>query len=102
MYINQTDRAVRMTAAARYAACHIVKARARFYARRPMALDALHPGLAAASPATLVAVATHLVERESRSPRRWYGFGGEVGLINARAALLLGRALRRDVASVGG
>ena len=83
-----------IAAAARRAACHVVKARARFYDRRPVALDALHPGLSMAAPATLVAVATHLVAREGRSPRRWFGFGGEVSLVNARAALLLGR-LRR-------
>ncbi len=58
-------------------------------------LDALFPGLGSAPPDTLIAVAAHLVEREMRSPRRWFGFGGEVSLVNARAALLLGRALRR-------
>ena len=83
------------TVAARRAACHLVKTRARAYARRPMALEALHPGLSTAPPHTLVAIAAHLVEREARSPRRWFGFGGEVNLVNARAALLLGRALRR-------
>ena len=60
-----------------------------------MALEPLYPGLACASDATLIAVAKHLVERESRSPRRWFGFGGEVSLVNAKAALLLGRARRR-------
>ena len=84
-----------LAAAARRSAAHAVKARARQYGRRPQALDALFPGLGCAPPATLVAVAEHLVEREARSPRRWFGFGGEVTLVNARAALLLGRALRR-------
>ena len=102
MHIDGTARSVLMASAGRHAACHMLKARARFYARRPAALDALHPGLASASPATLVAVATHLVERESLSPRRWFGFGGEVGLVNARAALLLGRTLRRDATATGG
>ncbi len=82
-------------AAAKRAAAHIVKARARYYRRRPAALEVLYPGLAEASPATLVAVAAHLVEREEGEPRRWIGFGGEVGLVNAKAALLLGRTLRR-------
>ena len=81
--------------AARRAACHMVKVRARFYGRRPAALDALHSGLSMASATTLVAIAEHLVEREQRSPRRWFGFGGEVALLNARGALLLGRARRR-------
>jgi hypothetical protein len=84
-----------LAAPARRAAAHMIKTRARHYGRRPLALDALHPGLGMAPPATLIAIAAHLVERESRSPRRWFGFGGEVSLVNARAALLLGRALRR-------
>ena len=81
--------------AARRTACHLIKIRARHYAKRPRTLDVLHPGLSMAAPATLVAIAEHLVEREARSPRRWFGFGGEVNLVNARAALLLGRTLRR-------
>ncbi len=84
-----------IAAAARRAASHMVKTRARRYAQRPSALDALYPGLSRADPVTLVAIAEHLVEREIRSPRRWFGFGGEVSLLNARAALLLGRARRR-------
>ena len=87
--------ALDLAAAARRSVAHTIKARARRYARRPQALDALMPGLGCATPATLIAVAEHLVERESNSPRRWFGFGGEVSLLNARAALLLGRALRR-------
>ncbi len=82
-------------AAAATAVAQGIKGRARRYARWPMALDTLHPGLGSASPDTLVAVAAHLVEREEKSPRRWFGFGGEVCLLNARAALLLGRAWRR-------
>lgn len=84
-----------MAAAARRGIAHVVKMRARRYRRDPRALDALFSGLGCASAETLVAVAIHLVEREACSPRRWFGFGGEVGLLNARAALLLGRALRR-------
>ena len=84
-----------LAAVARRAACHLVKCRARHYARRPWSLDALHPGLSTAPPHRLVAIAASLVEREARPPRRWFGFGGEVSLVNARAALLLGRALRR-------
>ena len=83
-----------LDAAARRATCHIVKARARHYLRHPAAMEALYPGLSMAPVATLVAVAEHLVERERASPRRWFGFGGEVSLTNAQAALLLGRALR--------
>ncbi len=81
--------------AARRSVQSLIKTRARHYSRRPGALEALHPGLSMAEPTTLVAIAEHLVERERRSPRRWFGFGGEVGLVNAKAALLLGRAQRR-------
>lgn len=84
-----------MPGVARRAVAHLIKTRARHYARRPMTLETLYPGLAYASPDALIAIATHLVERERVSPRRWFGFGGEVNLINARAAALLGRVIRR-------
>ena len=89
------ESSIGLAAPATRAACHMVKMRARAFALRPQALDALQVGLSLASPETLVAVAEHLVEREARSPRRWFGFGGEVNLVSARAALLLGRAQRR-------
>ena len=94
--ISVRDGAADLAGAARRSVCHMIKARARYYLRRPMALDLLHPGLSTAAPATLVAVAEFLVERETTSPRRWFGFGGEINLINARAARLLGRAARRQ------
>lgn len=95
----EPDRRIILEQSADHAVRAAIKARARHYGRWPGALEALHPGLAAASPSTLVAVAEHLVERETRSPRRWFGFGGEVSLVNARAALLLGRAQRRRSAA---
>ena len=98
MQTMDTSGAERFAVAARTAAWTMVKARARFYDRYPASLDALHPGLAHAPAATLVAIGRHLVERESLSPRRWFGFGGEIGLVNARATLLLGRARRRAAA----
>jgi hypothetical protein len=82
-------------AQARRTATHRVKCRARDYARPPMALEVLYPGLAAAKPETLIAVAQHLLETERKNPRRWFSFGGEVKALNAKAALLLGRAMRR-------
>jgi hypothetical protein len=85
-------------AAATRAAAHLIKVRARHYARRPLALEALYPGLSHASPAKMIAIASHLIERESATPRRWFGFGGEINLVNAKAAYLLGRAMRRHVA----
>lgn len=86
-------------AAATCAAAHLIKVRARHYARQPLALEALYPGLSHARPDKMVAIATHLIERESLTPRRWFAFGGEINLVNARAACLLGRALRRQAAA---
>ncbi|MGD0635976.1 MAG: hypothetical protein ABSA13_17305 [Beijerinckiaceae bacterium] len=82
-------------AAAARTAAHMIKSRARHYLRRPPALEALYPGLSHAGPQKMIAISAHLIERESLSPRRWFGFGGEVNLINAKAAGLLGRVMRR-------
>jgi hypothetical protein len=76
-------------------AVFLIKHRARTYAKRPMTLETIFPGLAAAAPDTMVAVAKQLIEMERQAPRRWFGFGGEVPILNAKAILLLGRALRR-------
>jgi hypothetical protein len=95
------DPAEAIRAQARRTAAHMVKARARDYARRPMQMEILYPGLAAAAPAVLIAIATHLIVTERANPRRWFGFGGEISALNAKAALLLGRTLRRRAASGG-
>ncbi len=84
-----------IAAQARRTAAYMVKCRARDYARRPIRLETLYPGLAAAKPEALIAIAEHLLEIERQNPRRWFGFGGEVKALNAKAALLLGRAMRR-------
>jgi hypothetical protein len=84
-----------LRAKARRSAAHLVKTRARAFAKRPMALEVLYPGLAAAKPETLIAIAEHLLERQRSNPQRWFGFGGEVTALNAKAVLLYGRALRR-------
>ncbi|MGO9135737.1 MAG: hypothetical protein ACLP8A_17020 [Methylovirgula sp.] len=80
---------------ARRSAVHLLKRRARAFARWPMQMEALAPGLASARPERLIAVAEHLLENEWRSARRRFGFGGEVTALNAKAALLYGRLLRR-------
>lgn len=95
MICEQADAVAEIAAQARRTAAHMVKFRARHYARRPIALESLYPGLSAAKPETLIAVAEHLLETERHDPRRWFGFGGEVKALNAKAALLLGRVLRR-------
>jgi hypothetical protein len=82
-------------AQARRSAVHMLKRRARDYARRPFELENLYPGLAAASPDLTIAIAEHLLTREEQVPQRWFGFGGEVKQLNAKATLLLGRYRRR-------
>jgi hypothetical protein len=80
---------------ARRSAIHMLKCRARDFARRPFELENLYPGLAAAAPEAIIAIAEHLLAMAAQDPQRWFGFGGEVTAINAKAALLLGRSLRR-------
>jgi len=76
-------------------AIFLIKHRARAYAKRPMTLENVFPGLAAAAPETMVAAAKHLIETERQAPRRWFGCGGEVPILNAKAVLLVARARRR-------
>lgn len=76
-------------------AVQLIKHRARSYAKRPMTLDNAYSGLSAATPETIIAVGRHLIERERQTPCRWFGFGGEVPIINAKAILLFGRMMRR-------
>ncbi len=85
-------------AQARRSAAHVIKQRARAFALRPIELETLYPGLAVATPGKLIAIAEHLLERARTGRQRWFGFGGEVTALNAKAALLYGRALRRSVA----
>jgi hypothetical protein len=77
-------------------AVNLIKDRARAYAKCPVSLENVIPGLSTAAPETIVAVAKHLIAQERNPPRRWFGFGGEVPILNAKAILLSARALRRD------
>lgn len=83
---------------ARRTARAIIKHRARAYALRPCDLDAITPGLSEAAPGTLIAVGADLLRLEASAPRRWFGLGGDVPALNARALMLLGRLLRRAAA----
>jgi hypothetical protein len=74
-------------------AVDMIKVRARAYA---MTLESVFLGLSAAAPETIIAVAKHLIAAERNAPRRWFGFGGEVPILNAKAVLLCALALRRD------
>jgi len=73
----------------------LVKQRARAYAKHPMTLETISPGLGAAGPETMIALAKLLIETETRTPRRWFGFGGEIPVLNAKAVLLFARTRRR-------
>lgn len=73
----------------------LIKHRARAYAKCPATLENISPGLSAAAPETLIAVAKRLIAAERQAPRRWFGFGGEAPILNAKAVLLSARALRR-------
>jgi hypothetical protein len=84
-----------LRAQARQTAAGLIKYRARAYARRPMALESVCSGLSAATPEVVIAVAKQLIAAEREAPRRWFGFGGEVPVLNAKALLLLGRVHRR-------
>jgi hypothetical protein len=90
---SHVDAALR--AQATRTAVHLIKDRARTYAKRPMTLETAFAGLSAATPETMIAVGRHLIEMERQTPCRWFGFGGEVPIINAKAIVLFGRALRR-------
>jgi len=76
-------------------AIYLIKYRARAYARRPLTLDNVFPGLSCATPDAMIAIAKHAVKREAQAPRRWFGFGSEAPALNARAVLLIARTLRR-------
>jgi hypothetical protein len=76
-------------------AASLTKLRARAYARHPERLDIICRDLSKASPDDMIAFAARLLCRERKAPRRWFGFGGEVQALNARAIFLLGRARRR-------
>jgi hypothetical protein len=80
-----------MQAGARRSAALILKAAARKYLRNPLLLDILHDGLSMAAPAELIETGHHLVARERMIARRYFGFGGLVPAVNARAVILVGR-----------
>ncbi len=83
---------------ARTAVAALVKRRARALAQNPASLDGVLPGLSIALPETMIAVARKILDGERQRPQRWFGFGGEVRALNAKAVLLLGRARRRTAA----
>jgi hypothetical protein len=93
--IAQANAEAALCAQAKRIAHDVVKHRARGYLLRPMTQDALVPGLSQAPAETIIAIAKNLIAAETHVPRRWFGFGGEIPLLNAKALLLCGRILRR-------
>jgi len=85
----------RLRAQAARTAAKLIKIRARTYANGPMALETLLLGFWAAAPGKLAAAAQLHFAAERNLPCRWFGAGGEIPLVNAKSALLLGRALCR-------
>jgi len=83
-------------------AAALIKKRARAYAKSPVLLDSVSLGLSSAAPETAIAVARHVIMTERNLPRRWFGAGGEIPSINAKAVLLYGRALCRVVSLPSG
>ena len=63
---------------ARRSAAFQLKRHARYFSKRAMSFEALYSGLSTASPATMIAIAEHLLEMECDAPQRWFGFGGEM------------------------
>ena len=86
--------ALEMEAKARRAVASIIKARARQFMRQPMQLEAIEPELATAAPNKLIETGFKILSHEMRSPRRLFGFGGEIPALNAKAVILLGRYQR--------
>jgi hypothetical protein len=87
--------ALEMQAKARCSVASIIKARARQLMRQPMQLDVIAPKLATASPVELIAIGLKILSGEMQNPRRFFGFGGEIPALNAKAVILLGRYQRR-------
>jgi hypothetical protein len=69
------------------------KTRVRKFIKQPWQLDSIYSELSYADARGAIAIAEHLIERDSAKERRM--MGGEVPLINAHAVMLYGRALRR-------
>lgn len=90
-----TRRNLELEAQARLTAAFLVKCRARRYQKRPIELEAVGPHLCCANGTRLIAWGEHLLEFEHPHPQRWFGFGGEVKAVNAKACILLGRYRRR-------
>jgi hypothetical protein len=75
-----------LAAAARATAEALIEARANKFALRPSLLDVIEAGLAARSPRKMRARILELIDEELTMPRRYFGFGGEIPLMNLNAA----------------
>jgi hypothetical protein len=84
-----------LRAQAKRTALDLTKRRARAYMMRLLTEETYFPEALDAAPDQIIAVAKRMIAAEKSVPRRWFGFGGEAPLLNARALLLCGRVLRR-------
>lgn len=84
-----------VTAKARKTGVELIKLAARRYMLAPSLLDSLCAGLSYLSPAAMVNATKTLFAHELKyRPRRWFGFGGEIPIINRKAACIYARLLR--------
>ena len=73
----------------------LIKIAARRYMLAPSLLDNLCAGLSYLSPKAMVDATKSLFAYELKyRPRRWFGFGGEIPVINRKAACIYARLLR--------
>jgi hypothetical protein len=93
-----------LRAQARRTAVFLIKHRARAYAKRPMTLEAISPGLAAAAPDTMVAVAKHLIEngKTGAAPLVWIWRGSPNPQRQGRSASRACAAPGHERAGIGG
>ncbi len=73
---------------------HIIKSRARLFARMPWQLSSIEPIMPELSPKNLIAHIECLLLWERSLQRRWYGFGGESVAMNILGAMLYARYAR--------
>jgi hypothetical protein len=92
---TQANTEAALRAQAKRTALDLTKHRARAYLTRLLIEETYFPEVLWTAPDQIIAVAKRMIAAEKSVPRRWFGFGGEAPLLNAKALLLCGRVLRR-------
>ena len=75
-----------LTVQARKTVETIIDARAEKFALQPSQLDIIEPGLSRRTPRKMRARIIELIDAEFCTPKRHFGFGGEIPLMNLSAA----------------